>query len=295
MKVFVLGNAKRQGVLQEAESLLPFLRDHCEVTAYDLLQELDLSSRGADLCLVLGGDGAILRAARQMAYRQTPVLGINLGRLGFLADLSVDELRKVFPAICLGQCGYRVTEHLMFECLVEQPGATETRCPPGFLGLNEITIQNGPPFHMVEMDLLLDGELLSRYGADGLIVSTPVGSTAHSLSAGGPILGQQLAAFVVTPICPHTMTHRPLVESAEKIFTIIVRRPGPSTMLTIDGQLQVPLREGHRVILRKAPVAFKLVKIPGRSYYQILHDKLLFGARPSYRAEPSAAPGRSNL
>src|SRR5438552_4097460 len=100
MKVFVLGNARRPGVPEEADRLLPFLREHCEVTTLDLLQKEDLTAVEADLCLVLGGDGAILRAARQMAYRQVPVLGINLGRLGFLADLSPDELREVFPKIC---------------------------------------------------------------------------------------------------------------------------------------------------------------------------------------------------
>src|SRR5437762_6524295 len=144
MRVFVLGNANRLGVKEHAEELLPFLNQYCKIVAFDLCQEKDLSSLTADLALVLGGDGAILRAARQMGYRQTPVLGVNLGKLGFLADLSPEELRQCFPQVVQG--AYRVTQHLMFECLVEGPGQKRT-----FLGLNEIALQTGPPFHIIEL------------------------------------------------------------------------------------------------------------------------------------------------
>src|SRR5579872_4388676 len=116
-RIFVLGNARRPGVLEEVERLLPFLCNHCEVVLTDLRQEADLGNRSADLALVLGGDGAILRAARQMGYHQTPVLGVNLGKLGFLADLTPDELCTVFPRVVAGE--YRVAQHLMFECRVE--------------------------------------------------------------------------------------------------------------------------------------------------------------------------------
>jgi NAD+ kinase len=303
MRIFVLGNALRSGVCEACDRLLPFLRQHAEVVVCDLRQEVDLSAADADLTLVLGGDGAILRAVRQMAYRQVPVLGVNLGRLGFLADLSVEELCENFPQIARGQCCYRVTEHLMFECEVAKGDSatppSETTQPPNhlttrrYLGLNEIALQCGPPFHMIETELIVDGEAVARYSGDGLIVSTPVGSTAHSLSAGGPILGQELAAFVLTPICPHTLTQRPLVDSADKVYTIAVRRAGPGTMLVVDGQEHLPLAVGDQVRVRKAPVSFKLVKLPGRSYYQVLHDKLHWGTQPGYRPEPSAAGGRN--
>jgi NAD+ kinase len=280
MRVLVLGNAERPGVLEEAERLIPFLREHAEVVAVDLRQELVLTDSTADVCLVLGGDGAILRAARQMGYHQIPVLGVNLGKLGFLADLSPEELRLYFPAVAC--CEYRVTQHLMFECEIDGPGEKRV-----ILGLNEIAIQTGPPFHMIDLDLIVDGEPVSRYSGDGLIVSTPVGSTAHSLSAGGPILGQGLAAFVITPICPHTLTNRPVVDSADKVYTIAVRRASPSTTLIIDGQEHALMTVGHQVTVRKAPVSFGLVKVPGRSYYQTLRDKLRWGTQPNYRPEPS--------
>lgn len=283
MRILVLGNANKPGVKEEAQRLLPVLQQHAEISAIDLYREKDLSAIGADLALVLGGDGAILRAARQMAYQQTPVLGVNLGKLGFLADLSPEELMAVFPAVAKGE--YRVTRHLMFECRIESADPA-TPTPPPYLGLNEIVIQAGFPFHMIEVELSLDGERASRFSGDGLILSTPIGSTAHNLSAGGPILGQELAAFVLTPICPHTLTTRPVVDSADKTYTIEVRRASAGTALIIDGQDIVPLAVGHRITVRKAPVQFGLVKVPGRSYYQTLRDKLRWGTPPNYRLEP---------
>ena len=280
MRIFVFGNCYLPGVSEEAERLLPFLREHAEIVLYDLCQVEDLTGLSADLTLVLGGDGAILRAARQMGYRQTPVLGVNLGKLGFLADLTPAELRRCFPAVARGD--YRVTHHLMFECLLDGPAERRT-----FLGLNEIAVQTAPPFHMLELALDVDGEPASLYRGDGLIVSTPVGSTGHSLSAGGPILGQDLCSFVITPICPHTLTNRPLVDSADKVYTISVRRAS-GAFLVIDGQEAVPLVMGNTITIRRAPVTFGLVKVAGRSYYQTLRDKLRWGEQPNYRDEPSA-------
>src|SRR6516164_7913444 len=147
MRIFVLGNASRPGVPEEAERLLPFLAEQCQVAVFDLRGETELPPATADLALVLGGDGAILRAARQMGYRQTPVLGVNLGRLGFLADLTPDDFCCALPQVLCGE--YRVTEHIMFECLIEGSGEPRT-----ILGLNEVALLSGPPFHMIELDLI---------------------------------------------------------------------------------------------------------------------------------------------
>jgi NAD+ kinase len=280
MRIFVLGNAERTGVREVAEQLLPFLRANCGVVVVDLMRERDLTQETADLALVLGGDGAILRAARQMGYRQTPVLGVNLGRLGFLADLSPDDLRACFCRVAGGE--YRITQHLMYECIVESANECRT-----FLGLNEVAIKTGPPFHMIELDLGVDGEIVSRYNGDGLIISTPIGSTAHNLSAGGPILAQELPAFAITPICPHTLTNRPVVDSADKVYTITLPQAiDGSAAVILDGQEMLPLTAQHRVTVRKAPVAFQLVRVPGRGYYRTLRDKLHWGTQPNYRREP---------
>jgi NAD+ kinase len=279
LRLLILGNGTKPQVHQEGERLLPILKEHVDVVVFDLYQQQDLTKVQADIALVLGGDGAILRAARQMGYRQTPVLGMNLGKLGFLADLNPMDVCDCFPQILKGD--YRVTRHLMFECQVESPASSQT-----YLGLNEIAIQAGPPFHMIDLDLALDGEPVTRFSGDGLILSTPIGSTAHNLSAGGPILGQELSAFVITPICPHALTARPVVESADKTYTISIGGAGVETALIIDGEEVMRLSVDHRVTVRRAPVTFGLVKVPGRSYYQTLRDKLRWGTPPHYNNEP---------
>jgi NAD+ kinase len=282
-RIFVLGNADRPGVKEEAERLLPFLREHAEILAFDLKQEADLSALTADLALVLGGDGAILRAARQMGYRQAPVLGVNLGKLGFLADLSPEELRDCFPRVVRGE--YRVTSHLMFECVIEGPEGKRV-----ILGLNETFIHTDCSFHSIDLDLAVDGEIVTRFSGDGLILSTPVGSTAHSLSAGGPILGQELSAFVITPVSPHTLTSRPVVDSADKQYTIVLLSEYADAVVIVDGREPMPMTKDHRVTVRRAPVTFGLVKVAGRSYYQTLRDKLRWGTQPNYRIEPPRKP-----
>ena len=283
MRVMVLGNASRSGVQEEADQLLPFLELHATIVGFDLQQEDDLTRIDADLALVLGGDGAILRAARQMGYRQVPVLGVNLGKLGFLADLSPEELREFFPRIC--RKDFRLSQHLMFECVVRLGDREEI-----FLGLNEIVIYADPGSHMLEVELQVDDETVTRYSGDGLILSTPIGSTGHNLSAGGPILGQELSAFVITPICPHTLTARPVVDSADKTYAISLAPSSCRANLIIDGQFTLALSPAHQVVLRRAPVRFELVKVAGRSYYQTLRDKLRWGTTPNYRIEPQRSP-----
>jgi NAD+ kinase len=285
VKLLVLGNAQKQGVREEADRLLPFLRQHCDVVLIDLLQEKDLKEiPAADLALVLGGDGAILRVARQMGYHQTPVLGVNLGRLGFLADLDPAEFRTCLPHVLRGE--YRITEHLMFECLLEN-GGTHKADAQVLLGLNDVVVHSLPPFHMLDLHLEVDGDAVASFSGDGLILSTPVGSTAHSLSAGGPILSQELAAFVITPICPHTFTYRPVVDSADKVYTITLAPGSEQAVLIVDGQETLPVESGQRVVVRRAPVTFKLVKVSGRSFFQALRGKLHWGTTPSYRGEPT--------
>ena len=280
MRFFVLGNERRSQVVEAAAWLRPVLAGLGQVVVFDLRQEVDLAPHSADLAIVLGGDGSILRAVRQMGYRQLPVVGVNLGTLGFLADLSPEELVRSMPRLLAGD--YRVAAHLMFECAhpcADGSGVT--------LGLNEVVLHALSPGHVTELDLLIDGEPVTTYRGDGLINSTPIGSTAHSLSAGGPILSQELPAITLTPICPHTLTYRPLVDAASKQYTIRVGRP-EGAVLTADGQPIGRVEGGQTVTVRRAPVEFQLVKVPGRTYYQTLRDKLRWGIPPNYRTEPPA-------
>lgn len=277
-RLFILGNAGKPGVSEEAERLRDFLQGRCEIVTFDLEQQQDLSKLQADLSIVLGGDGAILRAARQMGYRQVPVLGANLGKLGFLADLSPEELRQRIDQIVRRE--YDVFRHLMFECVIESQGARRGQDEPPMLGLNEVVIGKPTSFNMIEVELLVDGEPVTTYSCDGLMIATPVGSTGHSLSAGGPILRQDLEAFVITPICPHTLTNRPLVDCAGRTYELVP--VGSDAVCAIDGQ-PYPIRQGDRVLVRRAAVQFQLAKLPGHSYYRTLHLKLGWGGQPRYQ------------
>ncbi|MEZ6126376.1 MAG: NAD(+)/NADH kinase [Planctomycetaceae bacterium] len=185
----------------------------------------------ADIVVVLGGDGSILRGCRQLGARQRPILGINLGRLGFLADLTPDEFCLNLQMLKNGD--YEVVEHLMFECrhhLADGSLSTD-------LGLNEVTITAAGSLKMLDINLEIDYQPVTTFSCDGLIISTPVGSTAHNLSAGGPILRQELQAFCITPICPHTLTVRPIVDSADRIYMLSVVEPPEGVMLVVDGQI----------------------------------------------------------
>jgi NAD+ kinase len=254
-----------------------------EVVAAAVTDDLILDDLEADLVAVLGGDGAILRACRQMGMRQLPIVGVNLGRLGFLADLSPDEFRHQFPK--LQARDYTIIEHLMFECTVKAAGQpVET-----FLGLNEVVVSCGGSLHMVDVHLAIDGEPVTTYSCDGLIVSTPVGSTAYSLAAGGPILRQDLEAFAVTPNCPHALTNRPLVDRADCVYTLTLRRGKEGSAVVIDGQVQRSLCEGDVVEVRRAAVTFKLARISGLSYYATLRRKLHWGTQPRYNSDDDEA------
>jgi NAD+ kinase len=281
MRVFILGNANKPGVKTEAERLLPIVSAHAEVVVFDLQRKQDLEEHEADLALVLGGDGAILRAARQMGYRQVPVLGINLGKLGFLADLRPDELCAVFPRVAQGE--FRTTSHVMIECSLHRAGEQRK-----VLALNDVLVHSGASLHMIDVDLDIDGETVSRFSGDGLLVSTPIGSTAHNLSAGGPILGQELDAFVITPICSHSLTSRPVVDSSGKQYRITLSDDSCPAIMIVDGQQIASLNAKDWIDIQRAPVTFRLVKVPGRTYYQTLRDKLRWGTTPNYRNEPAS-------
>jgi NAD+ kinase len=248
-----------------------------ETVAIDSGSGLDFAALQADLVVVLGGDGAILRACRQMGANQLPILGVNLGRLGFLADVSPIEFREQFARIL--NRDYYLVQHLMFECIVTRgDGAAQS-----YLGLNEVVVSSGGSLRMIDVQLAINGEPVTTYSGDGLIVSTPVGSTAHSLSSGGPILRQDLAAFVITPICPHTLTNRPLVDSAECTYTLTAPDAPEGTTLVIDGQIKLPLTGADRIDVRRARVKFQTAKLPGSSYYATLHRKLGWGGQTNYR------------
>ena len=278
LRVILLGFGGRPDVTAEAQRQRPLIERYGRIVASDFTGTEDMSGVEADLAIVLGGDGSILRAAHQMGHRQLPVVAVNLGKLGFLADLSPAELPDVLRDFAAG--GLQCIEHLMFECRVLRDaaaGGEEVRCEQ--LGLNEVAVQTGAPFAIMGVDLYVDSELVTTYSCDGLIVSTPVGSTAHSLSAGGPILRKDLQAFVICPISPHTLTNRPVVDSADRVYELVVADPNHGTSVVVDGRVLCTLQAGDRVRVEKAAARFKLVTAPGHSDYRTLREKLGWGGR----------------
>ncbi len=264
-------------VSQVRDALLAFLdRQHgVKCSVFGTPDTLKVGRRQIDLVVTLGGDGTILRTCRQLGTRQLPIMGINLGRLGFLADLSPEEFQQRFAEIRARQ--FVVSQHLMFSCrLFRSDGTHETH-----LGLNEVTVHSGAALRMVRIDLAIDGEAVTSYGCDGLILSTPVGSTAHSLAAGGPLLRQDLEAFVITPISPHTLTNRPLVDRADRTYSMVVPDCPDGATLVIDGQIKHPLHSGDRVEVKKAAVSFQLARLRDHSYYATLHKKLGWAGLPN--------------
>ena len=280
-RVALLGDYERaKPHLDEIRSLVA---EHAKIAGEFLdFVELDFAANEAeeehgapgvpDFGVVMGGDGSMLRSAKQVAAWELPVIGVNLGKLGFLAALSPGELARHMPKICTGE--FRVQDHLMFHCERWVDGQLQDRC----LGLNEMAILGGSPFSILDVNLYVDGELATTYSCDGLIISTPIGSTAHSLSAGGPILEKSLQAFVIQPISPHTLTVRPVVDSASRVFEVEVPRPNSGTAVVVDGRVwATPLTGNERIRIVRAPSRFRMIEVEHRSHYRTLREKLGWG------------------
>jgi NAD+ kinase len=276
LAIVILGNGTKPEVHAEVRVLAEAVaaEPRLSLAGVDLSPDSDLSDLKADLALVLGGDGTVLHTARRMGDHPTPVLGINLGRLGFLADLTPEGF--LLRLGDLAERRYTIDNLLTLACtLAPRSGPTRE-----FRGLNDVVLRAAPVFHLLEIGLSIDGESVMTYRGDGLILATPVGSTAHSLSAGGPILPPNAHMFVVTPICSHTLTQRPLVDSTHKVYEMVSHGSGIATVLVIDGQVQVPVGSGDRVIVRRGVSPFPMVRLPGHSFYRTLRDKLGWGAAP---------------
>ncbi|WP_165233226.1 NAD(+)/NADH kinase [Aquisphaera insulae] len=277
LRVMLLGNGDRAEVHDDIRRLEDSLgcAPGLELAGIDLSAESDLSDLPADIALVVGGDGTVLHTARRMNDRPTPVLGINAGRLGFLADLTPAAFCDRLPD--LADRRFTIENLMTLTCtLTRRDEAARV-----YRGLNEAVIRAAPFFHLVEIGLSIDGESVMTYRGDGLIIATPVGSTAHSLSAGGPILPPNGHMFVVTPLCAHTLTQRPLVDSAHKTYEMVPRGDHQPTVLVIDGQVQIPLLPGDRVTIRRGSTPFPMIRLPGYSFYRTLRDKLGWGAFPA--------------
>ena len=279
LKIVVLTGGDRADIMAAWEDLRSYLdgvRDVLVVGVFSSDQQIP-EELDADMVVVLGGDGSILRGCRQLGQRQLPIIGVNLGRLGFLTDLSPAEVRKGLPSLKRGQ--YTIVEHLMYRCSHHKADGTVVTD----LGLNEVTVTSAGTLKMLDISLRIDDEDVTTFSCDGLIISTPVGSTAHNLSAGGPILRQELKVFVITPICPHTLTVRPIVDSADRTFRLSVKDAPVGVMLVIDGQIRRPFEVDDYIEVTRAEPTLKLIRLTGHSYYRTLHRKLGWQGQLDYR------------
>ncbi|HSH68861.1 MAG TPA: NAD(+)/NADH kinase [Deferrisomatales bacterium] len=228
---------------------------------------------GVDLVVVLGGDGTLLSAVRALAGCEVPVLGVNLGRLGFLTEIALDELYPALERVLAGEI--RTEPRTMLTCAVARAGRTVAT----YQVLNDVVLNNGALARISDFSVRVDGCRVSNYRSDGFIVSTPTGSTAYNLSAGGPIVSPDLAAFVLTPICPHTLTHRPILVPDSAVVEICLEFKNGEVYLTLDGQQGVELAVGDVVRVARAAHRVLLVRSPERDFFQVLRSKLHWGGR----------------
>lgn len=226
-----------------------------------------------DLLVSLGGDGTLLSIARASGSRRVPILGVNLGSLGFLTEVNVEEMLPTLETVLAGNA--KVVSRMRLEVQAWRDGQELGR----FMALNDAVISKTALSRMIDLETLAGGETVTIYHADGLIVSTPTGSTAYSLSAGGPLLLPGLEAIVLTPICPHSLTQRPLVLPVESEIEVVVHTRGGEATITMDGQEGMDLWDGDRVAMRRSPHPVDIIASPLRTRFQILRAKLRWGER----------------
>lgn len=283
--VGLIGKLRQESIVEPIRRLARFLDQRGLTSVLDedtarLLGEprattrpLDRLGRDIDLAIVIGGDGTMLHIARNLAAYDVPLIGVNQGRLGFLTDVSVDDMEQAVGDILNGDFETERRQLLAAE-VVRQERTVHTA-----QALNDVTLAKGELARLIEFETYLNGEFLHSTRGDGLVVATPTGSTAYALSAGGPIVHPTLPAIVLAPICPHTLTNRPIVVSSDATIEIVLAAEAEHAHLTFDGQSNYLLEDRDRIYVRRAPHTIELVHPAGRSHYGVLRAKLHWGKK----------------
>jgi NAD+ kinase len=279
----IFGDPEKGPIAETMREFSLFLKDKAEIVASCQLNECrpEVLCR-SDFAVVLGGDGSIISAARHLSAARVPVIGVNLGRLGFLAEFSVAEFRHYFEDIAAGKT--RIERRMMLGCRVA-PRSSPARERFSSTAVNDVFITAGSPFRVVEMQIAVDGEQLPSCVGDGLIVSTPTGSTAYNLSAGGPILAGSMEAMVITPICPHSLNFRPIVIDAASVVEIHCTRLNEGTTVSVDGQVAANLTLEDVVRVARVRSSFLVVENPTRTRWDTLVSKLGWARKPRYATQ----------
>lgn len=273
-RVLLLANLRKPYVLDAVALAERCLKGRARVSRRDLSERVENERVKAVLGLVFGGDGAILAAARRVSRAGVPLLGVNVGKLGFLAEINPEELEATLDGL-LKEMPAPV-ERMMLQAQVRRRGRLLRQC----VAVNDIVISREAFSRIIEMTLYINGQMVNTFRADGLICSTPIGSTAHSLAAGGPIIEPNTEAIVISPICPHMMSSRPIVVDAASRIEVEVRSRSVAFAMTADGQVMVKLKNDDRVCVRRNSWPLRLLKVSGRSFFETLRTKLLWEGSP---------------
>ncbi len=277
-QLVVFGDPKKGPVSEAITEFSNSIKGKAKIIARCEISECtDKILRDSDFAVVFGGDGSIISAARALSCSSVPVIGVNLGKLGFLAEFSIAELKELFEDIVGGKA--QIEKRMMVDCRVFGGGRSKFHSA----AINDIFVTAGPPFRMIELQILVNGQSLAGCVSDGLIISTPTGSTAYNLSSGGPILSADMEAVVITPICPHSLSFRPIVISADSKVEVHGIRLNEGTTVSIDGQVSCKLEIGDVVTVEKASGEFLVVNNPVRTQWDTLAAKLSWAEKPKYK------------
>ena len=266
----VIAGPQKTDALDVVRELQSWCNQHDIACERISLDEKELS-KSVDLVVVLGGDGTMLAAARIIGDRRIPVIGVNFGWLGYLTDFTLEELFGALESVRQGT--FEVDERMLLEISVLR-GNERLEFPRA---LNDAVINKAAPSRMIELECRINNAFVNSFRADGMIVATPTGSTAYSLSAGGPIVHPSLSAIILTPICPHMLSNRPFVVSGESTVTLSFKRASEELCLTIDGQHAVELTADDQIVIARSPSVFSMLRPPSRDYFEVLRTKLKWG------------------
>lgn len=290
--VGVIGKRKSPSATDTLWVLCPLLR---ELGAQVLIEDGDHIPAGlpaervsrevlaqrANLAVVVGGDGTLLNAGRALAPAGVPILGVNQGRLGFMVDVAPDAMRDTLAAVLHGE--YEADDRTILSARIRRAGGQDAG---PFIAINDVVFRNQATIRMLEFETWLDNRFISLHRADGMIVSSPTGSTAYALSGGGPLLHPGLSAIALVPICPHTLSDRPIVVGGDRVVKLVMGGADrTSATATVDGQFNEELQPGDAVEIARAPFALRLVHPRGFDYFAILRDKLRWGRGPQTPSE----------
>jgi NAD+ kinase len=282
LRLAIFGDRRKGHVAEAIAEFADFIKGKVQTIVNCGIDECTTESlREADYAVVFGGDGSIISAARRLSQSddktRIPVVGVNLGKLGYLAEFSVEELKDFLPQLLNGRV--KIEKRMMLLCRVLKRGR-ERFCSTA---VNDIFITAGPPFRMIDLKMFVDKQHLGDCVSDGMVVSTPTGSTAYSLSAGGPILSQKMEGIVITPICPHSLSFRPIVTGSDSVVELRGVRLNEGTTVSIDGQVSLKLGIDDVVEIRRSKRDFLVVNNPLRCEWDTLATKLGWAERPKYQ------------